>query len=313
MSFKFTELGDRIFTAMALVCITCLLALSGALTRVDNLLYDFTLNLWVKPAPNDIVIVAIDEASLENISYWPWPRSLYTELLQKLASAQTRAIGLDVDFSEPQHDGSDIDRALVGAIAQAGNVIMPILLENPYVGSPLMKLRLPIPAAANDVAGLGRVNVLFDYDGVTRGVYLWQGLSANGFNAKGFPHYAQSVLQVARQLPASLQMLAPDIKVAKASVLNRRDVVAGQLVSYDLRKVGFLGPPGHFQRISYAKVLSGQYPAGYFKDKIVLIGVTAAGLGYTLPTPFFFGSESMSRVEFHANVIAAMRGQQLIF
>ena len=136
MNFKFTELSDRIFTGMVLAVIAGLLALSGALIRFDNFYYDLGRSFSFKPAPDDIVIVAVDEVSLNSIGRWPWPRSLHTEVLNKLSQAQARTIGWDMIFNEPERGNPDVDQALARAIGQAKNVVMPILLDAPYVGSP---------------------------------------------------------------------------------------------------------------------------------------------------------------------------------
>ena len=311
MNFKFTELSDRIFTGMVLAVIAGLLALSGALIRFDNFYYDLGRSFSFKPAPDDIVIVAVDEVSLNSIGRWPWPRSLHTEVLNKLSQAQARTIGWDMIFNEPERGNPDVDQALARAIGQAKNVVMPILLDAPYVGSPTEQ-SMPISSLTIEAAGMGRVNVPPDPDGTARSIYLWEGLSADGLTATGLPHFTQAVLQVAGLLPHDTQVLHPNLKVVKPVAFKDGGYVTGRLVSYDQRKINFLGPQGHFQRISYSKVLSGHYPPGFFKGKIVLVGATALGLGDALPTPVSAASQPMPRVEFHANAIAAMRDQQLI-
>jgi signal transduction histidine kinase len=62
----------------------------------------------------------------------------------------------------------------------------------------------------------------------------------------------------------------------------------------------------------YVQVLTGRFPKGLFKDKIVLVGATASGLGDRLPTPVSGLTEPMPGVEFHANTIAAMEAGTLI-
>ncbi len=276
----------------------------------DYALYDWGHYFNTTPAPDDIVIVAIDEVSLDTIGHWPWPRSLHAELLNKLAAQQTRAIGLDIVFSEPERSGADVDNALAHAIGQARNVVMPILLNMPYSGVSGKQL-MPIPEIASQAAGLGNVRVPLDYDGTARSIYLWEAVASDGLDAAGLPQFAQSVLQVANQLPSSFYVTHPNLKVQKNST-KKVGSFTTQLASYGQRKVIFLGPPGHFSHISYAKVLAGDYPHNFFKDKIVLIGTTVAGLGEMFSTPFSDASKPMPGVEFHANVISAMRNQQLV-
>jgi len=294
--FKFNPLSDRLFSALILAIIASVLAYSGLLVRFDNLHYDLGRYLTFKPAPADIVIVAIDEASLESIGRWPWSRIVHADLVNKLKHEQARVIGLDVIFSEPELSNPEADLILAKAIENAGNVVLPVLFEEPYKGSPI-KQSVPMESFAAHVAALGRVHVPLDADGIARSIYLWEGLGS-----ARIPHFSQAVLQAAKQLPSNINLFPRDKVFAKQS----------GLVSIDSRRVKFLGIPGHFQRISYINVLTDEFPAHYFKDKIVLIGATAVGLGDILPTPVSAHMQPMSGVEFHANAISAMRGSELI-
>ena len=51
----------------------------------------------------EIVIVAIDEKSINKIGRYPWPRRYIARLVDKIASANARVLVLDVIFSEPQN------------------------------------------------------------------------------------------------------------------------------------------------------------------------------------------------------------------
>ncbi|MCV0437188.1 MAG: adenylate/guanylate cyclase domain-containing protein [Hydrogenophaga sp.] len=46
-------------------------------------------------------IVDIDEASLEKIGQWPWPRNKLAQLVEQLGAKRAAAIGFDVVFAEP--------------------------------------------------------------------------------------------------------------------------------------------------------------------------------------------------------------------
>ena len=59
-----------------LVLLAALLAIRGDwMWRVDQTLYDAALNLWEREVTSEVVIVAIDDASLERLGKWPWPRA----------------------------------------------------------------------------------------------------------------------------------------------------------------------------------------------------------------------------------------------
>ena len=72
-------------------------------------------------APGDVVIVAIDDQSLQRIGQWPWPRSVMATALDKLTQAGSRSVGLDVIYAEPS--SHEEDRLLAAAIARNGRVV----------------------------------------------------------------------------------------------------------------------------------------------------------------------------------------------
>lgn len=53
------------------------------------------------PTSGHVVVVAIDDPSVDNVGRWPWPRTVFAQLLDRIAAAQPLAIGVDVMFSEP--------------------------------------------------------------------------------------------------------------------------------------------------------------------------------------------------------------------
>ena len=67
-----------------------------------NLVFD-QYNRW-KPrveADSPVVFVDIDEASLEDIGQFPWPRSIFAELVEKMTAYGSAAIAFDILFTEP--------------------------------------------------------------------------------------------------------------------------------------------------------------------------------------------------------------------
>lgn len=77
---------------------------SSLLQRLEWLSYDQRVlaTLSKQPEPN-IVIIDIDEISLQQVGQWPWPRSKVAELLTVLFEHyQVQLVGLDVIFAEPE-------------------------------------------------------------------------------------------------------------------------------------------------------------------------------------------------------------------
>ena len=54
-----------------------------------------------KEPGKDVVIVAIDDASIEKVARWPWPRTVLSRLIERLNAAEPAVIGFDIVFSEP--------------------------------------------------------------------------------------------------------------------------------------------------------------------------------------------------------------------
>jgi len=64
--------------------------------------------------------------------------------------------------------------------------------------------------------------------------------------------------------------------------------------------INYAGPYRTYPQYSMAEVISGAVPAGVFRDKIVLVGATALGIGDLRATPF---ESTAMGVEIHANTI----------
>lgn len=91
-----------LFVGSALLLMAALLhlrlfPLSGALEFLERKNLDLMFRLRGElPADSSMIIVSIDDASLQRAGAWPWPRRQLAELLQKLAAAQPKLIVLDV-------------------------------------------------------------------------------------------------------------------------------------------------------------------------------------------------------------------------
>jgi len=93
-------------------------------TTLDSKLQDSFLKSS-GPVDTEIVLVAIDDQSLEDLGRFPWSRYVHAELVRILSQAQPAVIGIDLIFSEAADD-PDEDLALVEAIREAGNVVLPV-------------------------------------------------------------------------------------------------------------------------------------------------------------------------------------------
>jgi CHASE2 domain-containing sensor protein/nitrogen-specific signal transduction histidine kinase len=293
---KWLRPGDRITTALLLVGITLVLSVTGALSRIDNVIYDTAQQHTNRDIPADIVLVTIDEQSLSTLGRWPWSRRMHAQLIERLHADGAKVIGFDVMFAEPQMDDPQADRMLAAAMGKAGNVVLPVVIEKVRRNGQFIET-LPLPPLTANAAALGRVHAELDADAIARSISLWEGLSQ-----PVWPHFAQAMLTVAGQLPAGLPATAPQVYAHETATL----------VKHDQRYINFSTAQRHFSSLSYAQVLRGEFTPGSFDGKLVLVGSTASGIADSLPTPVSGFQQPMPGVEFLANALISMRAQTLV-
>src|SRR5215813_8537512 len=118
--------------------------------------------------PDEVVIVAVDEASVKRLGRFPWPRRLMAQALHKLSDARPKVIALNLLYTDPTNE--DDDTALAEAVKGAGNVVVAAqLVEAPNGGAEWLR---PLPAIEKAAAAIGHGNVVTDLDGVARSLTL---------------------------------------------------------------------------------------------------------------------------------------------
>ena len=110
------------------LCILAAALLSGLHTWLQNALTDARFRWSPRAASGDIVLVAIDAASIDAVGVWPWPRTLHATLIDQLERAGASDVVFDVDFSSPSNP--DADRALAEALRRAGgSIVLPVFRQ----------------------------------------------------------------------------------------------------------------------------------------------------------------------------------------
>ena len=272
--------------------LTFLLAASGVLQRMDLALYDVLL-VVDRPAPSgEIALVVIDDRSLQQLGRWPWPRPLHAELLDRLREAHVRAVALQIIFAEP--GDAEGDARLAEAIVRFGAVVLPVFPEAVRDAGALRAAR-PLPALAS-AARLGHVDAELDQDGIARSVYLEGGVAEFTW-----PHLSLALLEAGGR---GVDALRGERRPAAAPIDSR-------LWLRDYRALVPFSAKG-FATVSYVDVLQDPAVAGSLRDKLVLVGVTAAGFGDALPTPVARDGAPMAGVEFNAHIANALLQQRLV-
>ena len=77
----------------------------GLISQLDNIIYDTRLRLTMPGKVDErIVILDIDEKSLQEVARWPWPRDIMAQLVNKLFDRyQLAIVGFDVVFAESDY------------------------------------------------------------------------------------------------------------------------------------------------------------------------------------------------------------------
>lgn len=291
--------------ALTIVAVALVLVLdrSGLLRGPNQLIQDALISLQGRDiSQSEVIIVGIDDKSIAELGRWPWRRSFHAALIDSIDKDAPRAIGMDVLFTEPDERFPGDDALLAGALSRSGKVVLPLLMQN-VSGQPIVIK--PIPELERNASGLGHLHLPVDDDGVARNVYLREGLSSRMWSHFSVAMLAASGKTIApRDLPGR-----PDVEA------DMLDPMSYQILSWQRSHkmtVPFAGPPGHFRHVSYVDVLDGSVPPGTFKNKYVLIGVMAAGLGDMYATPFSGRRQLMSGVEISANVLDSLLGNHSI-
>jgi adenylate cyclase len=264
----------------------------------------------VAPAP-EVVLAVVDEKSLDALGRWPWSRSRMAALVDALSTDGARVIAFDIGFLEPEAPGPDA--ALARAIARSpADVVLgyffhmeesqttyrvdPIALERglEQLGTTALTVRyrdsdpdespfLPayapegnLPELAAAAEGAGFFTLLPDEDGVLRrtplviqaGEEVYPSLAlATAWQALGRPAL---VVEVAQNRVAGIR-------------LGERMLPAD---SHGRLLLAYPGPAKTFPHVSIADILAGELPPGHFRNRVVLIGVTATAIFDLRVTPF---------------------------
>jgi adenylate cyclase len=157
------------FVALAGTLVGLTLALSDLGQRVEWALYDRATReaFWDGPAPEGVVVVAIDEPSVAELGPLPWPRSVHAALIERLSAAGAQTVVFDVIFDQPR-DATE-DAALAEAIRAADNVVLAT--SHSRIDDPVYSIERwldPLPELTAAAAGVGVADVTLDDDGVVR-------------------------------------------------------------------------------------------------------------------------------------------------
>ncbi|MGF6506770.1 CHASE2 domain-containing protein [Paraburkholderia sp. 32] len=261
---------------------------------IDLLVYDQFLKLREQPRLSDIVVVEIDNASIDALGRWPWPRSVHARLLEQIAAARPAAVIYDVLFTEPNVD----DAQLAHAIALSPTYL-PVLLTPPDA-SGKRTVDEPVAPLAQAAAGLGHINFEVDSDGIVRSVARFQGDERS--------RWPQLTVLVADAVEHGKLHLRGGLPPRPSNEPARGSDGGGE----ERFLIPFGPNAANYPKLSFADVLAGKVPADQLRGRIVVIGVTASGLYDRFATPVSGELGPLPGVYIHANVLdTLLRGREI--
>ena len=251
------------------------------------------------PVDPDIVVLGIDEASLDLSSAfpediaasptlqliekgWPWPRQVWADAIEKLVQAGARVIAIDLAFATPTPDHPEWDEALRQALDKHRDRIV-LGADYEFAAG---KYRLVPPTSAllpsTDLQAEKRIGYFTywpDDDGVVR-----RGSGQHGEDVSLAHSFSAAVLH-------------------QAGIVPRLDAK-----SHRLQRIRF-APPDSYAPISLHEIFipslwESNFASGeVFRDKLILIGPSARHFQDDVRTPVgtLFG------IQVHAHFLAAFR------
>jgi adenylate cyclase len=286
----------------------------------------------VTPGP-EVVIVAIDERSLDRLGRWPWPRTRIAALVDALKRYQAKVIAFDIVFSESDRGSNDVE--LASALRRNSSVILGYFFltsrdEMKYVqeapkpaasalsgsdgayivrrldggrSEPILLtavgVKENIPILTQAAHGSGYFNIVPDPDGTIRWAPLAIRYEGNTFAGLSL----QAVRKYLNSPPMILNTAEYGVDSIQVGGLRIPTDEEGRLL------INFRGPQKTFPHYSFSDVVDGVVPADALRDKIVLVGATATGIYDMRVTPF---SGTYPATEIHANIIDTILHQDFI-
>lgn len=112
--------------------------LSALVDSIENRTFDLRqsilINQGAKKHNDDIVIVAIDDATyeyiLDNFGEWPLPRDVYAKIINYLERQSPRAIAFDLMFVKSLKSGNQADESLIAAFKKYSNIFTSMNFDN---------------------------------------------------------------------------------------------------------------------------------------------------------------------------------------
>lgn len=304
----------------------------GYFARTELLAYDFQVKQLRadRPTSPQVKVVLIDEASLKSMSQiagrWPWPRAIWSDLLQFMQMGGARAVLFDVLFLERQDKKND--GALIDATRDFGSAYHSLMIlkeDEDFNHAATLGRPLPAPLieqfALRDISGAlpqkqGEANndYALPIDGLaaaSKGIAVVEfapDLDSSYRRTKPLREYQGHYFPVLGLAP--FISLDTQVKISSESVqINDRSIPIdaagyGLINMYDLKRIETYSMSGIFaslQKIRQGDVENLLVDPSIFSDSIVFIGASAIGTADLKSIPMHPSAPGVMLHAFFAN------------
>ena len=307
----------------------------------DDKLRDFMFNIRgeIEPKSNSVIIIDIDEKSLQSLGQWPWSRDILSKILENLKNSEIAIIGLDIVFAEEDRTSPDkllkkynienknlpnFDSQFAQTVASTPTIlgyqfeladkdfinkeapsIQTIIIEkNKKLGNEyLLKARgtiLNIPIIQDNSYSSGFFNNIPDESGIIRSVPL-----IISYNDVIYPSLALETLRIA--LNTNKIYINYDDNGVENLQLDDYFIPTDR---HGRILVNFRGKEKTFKYISALDIYNNNFKKEDIQNKIALVGTSAAALMDLRATPF---ESIFPGVEVHANVIDNILSKDFLY
>jgi adenylate cyclase len=279
-----------------------------------------------------VVVVDIDEASLDERGAWPWPRETVAALSRRIQEAGAAVQAVDIFFDASRPGDAELQSAWQTAPVVLGQVFSLDPDTRPRVGTIVGAIQPQ--AVAQGAAGAacppfapvsagyignsstlvspntlaGHLTPRFQADGVVREL---PALICH--EGRAYPSLALAALwRAAQPEPTGTPATQPDwvwrkgLGILEPAYLLTSPSLPGVQVPLDADgnlRVPYRVARASLTSVSAKKVLAGQAPPGLLNGTIALLGGTAFGIGDVAATPLAAVSGG---VEVHAQLLAGL-------
>ncbi|MEO1353505.1 MAG: CHASE2 domain-containing protein [Cyanobacteria bacterium J06635_15] len=265
LQHPFSNWRIGVLPGLTLTGLVILARLLGLFQSVEWKTLDLFLRLRpAEPTDERVLIVAINEADIQNIGTYPIPDETLAALLKQLDQYKPRAVGIDIFRDLPVEPGHQ--------------VFVETLAELPYVfGIEFLDTGIEGPPSLPDER-VGFVDFPLDHDGSVRRSFLGNFDTSNNYRLPLAIRLAEEYLSH-EQMALDLGLRDPGTFRFGKTELLRLHSNSGSYIRVNANGpqilLNFRSGPTPFHTVTFKDVMTGEVNPDLLKNSIVLIGITS--------------------------------------